>query len=55
MLGVCAASNCPMPDVTVGAPTPVVPAAVNPCCSKALNGATCIAGIFTGCPAADRS
>ena len=28
MFGVWAASNWPKPDVTVGAPTPVVPAAV---------------------------
>ena len=40
-----------MPDVTVGAPAPVWPAAVIPCCSKAPRPATCIAGILIGCPA----
>ena len=55
MFGVCAASNCPRPEVTVGAPTPVVPAAVKPCCYKAENGETCIAGIVTGFCATPRA
>ena len=36
----CAPNTDPIPAVVVGAPTPVVPACVNPVCSKPLGPAT---------------
>ena len=40
ILGAAAPVICAIPCCTVGAPTPVVPAAVTPCCSKADKGDT---------------
>ena len=54
MLGPACAACIPckveaIPCCVVAWPTPVCPAAVTPCCSKALNGATCISGNRSGC------